>query len=393
MRSQRKRIQRYRGRDGLAFWVGRGVMTLLLCIAIGCGACAPTTSIIRTPTADATATAEARGLTVFAASGAIFALRASDGKLRWQYTAQGNLRRPAVVDGVLYTAIPSTSGNFVVAIDEGDRAERWQTAVSHPVADAPRVVDGTVYVSLTASNKDSTPFGAVYALRASDGMQLWCHRTGDPIVTSPVIANGVVYVNSYNGTISALRADQGTLLWRFRAVNLGAPVVAEGLVLAVAYQGSLYALRASDGQRVWRYGSSGDTGAFAVAGGVVYMTGVDASVSAIRVRDGSVVWHTHVNERLAFPVIAGELIVAGAANGDVVALRAGDGSPVWRSAVGPSTTVSAVVGDVAYGYTTIPGPLDLYPSADVFAIDVRDGSRLWTYHLQSPPSSGLTVAE
>ena len=53
----------------------------------------------------------------------------------------------------------------------------------------------------------------VYAV-ASDGTLMWCFRTREAIEGSPALANGVVYAACADGSLYALDARMGRLLWR-----------------------------------------------------------------------------------------------------------------------------------------------------------------------------------
>ncbi len=75
-------------------------------------------------------------------------------------------------------------------------------------------------------------------------------------LTSPVIACGRVFLASTNEHILyALQAETGKLLWQysFDARIDSAPTVYEGLVLTGCRDGSVVALRATDGSLVWRF--------------------------------------------------------------------------------------------------------------------------------------------
>jgi outer membrane protein assembly factor BamB len=128
-------------------------------VLAACGA-PPTTS----PVGAGTPSPAPAGPTVYLAAGSLYALHPSDGKQLWRYSAADNLATPAVAGGVIYT----DDGHGVLALGVSDRGLRWRRELGHLVSSAPTVVDGMVYVGL-GYPKDTTPFGAVCALRASDG--------------------------------------------------------------------------------------------------------------------------------------------------------------------------------------------------------------------------------
>ena len=65
----------------------------------------------------------------------------------------------------------------------------------------------------------------VYALQASDGTERWRYRTRSRIEWGPKLENGIVYAASADGSLFALDARLGRLLWR---TNLGGQIGPRG---------------------------------------------------------------------------------------------------------------------------------------------------------------------
>lgn len=62
---------------------------------------------------------------------------------------------------------------------------------------------------LTITAADNT----LFALQALNGTQRW-YYTADSYLGQPVVSNAIAYVASINGTVYAVRANDGSLLWR-----------------------------------------------------------------------------------------------------------------------------------------------------------------------------------
>jgi len=275
---------------------------LLLLLA----ACEPAVPIARPiPTASPTATPPGDARTVYVGADGVYALRPSDGALRWSYGV-GPHAAAWMAGTVAAGAVYATVDGVLVALDAHGTAVRWrQPAGDRSSWGTPLAAGGVVYTAF--AHAGDRYIDAVAALDASDGAVRWEFKTGGPIVAAPTYADGVVYVCSAGTDLYALRASDGAPLWRHRLVDapggaIGARAVeADGLVYvgAAVYVGQgdpknpvstwryyLTALRASDGAEVWRsqvsIGASGSVEEpVVVAGGRVY-----GSVGWGRVRAG-----------------------------------------------------------------------------------------------------------
>ncbi len=78
--------------------------------------------------------------------------------------------------------------------------------------------------------------GSLWALDASTGAVRWVQRVGSPLFGCATVSRGVVYAPSFDGTVRAFDARDGTPLWRarLRAGINSCPAVADGLLLVGA---------------------------------------------------------------------------------------------------------------------------------------------------------------
>jgi outer membrane protein assembly factor BamB len=129
--------------------------------------------------------------------------------------------------------------------------------------------------------------------------------------------------------VAALRARDGTLLWRVPTARLMSPLAVADGVLIVSF-GKLVGLRASDGATLWR--SSLEAGILALSQGVLYFADA-TNLSALRLVDGRTLWQTPVPSFPVGtpPVADGTSVYVGAGNGSVVALRAVTGAIRWTA--------------------------------------------------------------
>lgn len=216
--------------------------------------------------------------------------------------------------------------------------------------------------------------------------------TSSSQLVSITIAGGVAYAGA-DRVVSALRTNDGTLLWRSRidgAVG-DQPVVVDGVVYVTASTdttATLYALRARDGVQLWHYASNGPVAPVAldggtsvgpaiyapiVANGVVYVGVQGDKVLALRAGDGTLLWQfsDHLIG-LRPPHLVNGVVYVAAANdaqqGNVYALRASDGRLLWHYRTSTFLSETTVIDAAAY-VTSQDGVL--------IALRTSDGHQLW----------------
>lgn len=226
---------------------------------------------------------------------ALDALRASDGKLLWQYAASrvgAEVTLPVVVHGIAYIGASTPTSADVEALDTANGALLWRHRV------------GTTYVALSVEN-DVIYAGTrttLTALHTADGSVLWQQSLGTRLIWLTA-ADGVVYAITDDGYLSAKRESDGSTLWRYKtgeeATSVASPVVVGGMVYiailsssrATGNNGYVYALRASDGHLIWQYElGSNVIPALTVGQGKVYAMSRDGWLYALQASTGSVVW-------------------------------------------------------------------------------------------------------
>jgi eukaryotic-like serine/threonine-protein kinase len=86
-----------------------------------------------------------------------------------------------------------------------------------------------------------------YAIEAAKGRIAWKQDLGEPIVTTPIVSGGRVFVLTIGGSLFALNANSGDVLWRFDDIRtddgdvFSSPVLAAGRIYA-ASGGKLYCI-------------------------------------------------------------------------------------------------------------------------------------------------------
>jgi outer membrane protein assembly factor BamB len=147
------------------------------------------------------------------------------------------------------------------------------------------------------------PKGTVQALDAASGKLLWRREVKLALAGGPGVGGGLVLVGSADGDVLALDAATGKDRWRVRVNTeiLSAPVVGNGVVVLHTVDGHLYGLNAANGEQRWV---------------------TEQPVPRLTLRG------------MSAPVIAGELAVAGFDNGRLMAVTVGGGITAWDVALG-----------------------------------------------------------
>ncbi len=131
-----------------------------------------------------------------------------------------------------------------------DLKPAWESRLEAPLT-APVSADGRVYVA-------SVDTYSVHALDAQSGRQLWQFRTSGRVDSPPTIWSGRVLFGSADGWVYCLRADDGVLVWRYRAAPVDRLIVADGrLESAWPVHGSVLVLPGLDSQQGVVYASAG----------------------------------------------------------------------------------------------------------------------------------------
>jgi len=240
----------------------------------------------------------------------------------------------------------SLSWRFQVA----DRTEdlKPQEFSSPAVNPAPHPADSMLYVGSQA--------GTLFALSAATGEIIWKREVG-AVSSRPIIFRGRLYVGTDDGSMVCLEAFDGVENWRYstRGPVLQPPVVSDDLVLFSNEADHVYALDRETGTFRWQYKSEtpeeftlrGHAG-ISLDGELAFAGFSDGTLVALRAATGSVAWIKSLKGEAgrfvdvdATPVVLDERVYASSSGGGVYALDKTTGFIHWRlrlTGAGPITT-------------------------------------------------------
>jgi len=223
----------------------------------------------------------------------------------------------------------------------------------------------------------------VSALRASDGSLLWRRKLGD-FVFNPntdealAYANGVVFLSD-RANIYAVRASDGSQLWKATLPEDTSPVaVGDGMVYTLLWSDGagmqLVALDASTGAILWQSatltGGGNEPRAPLMGDGLVFAD-TGAAFYAMGASDGAFHWESGgAGGVSATPALVGDVVFD--ANDGIAAYKATTGDLVWSIPGLTPVGVSSVVADARAVY--------LFSNEWYYAYDLATGAQIWAVH-------------
>ncbi|MCM8730792.1 PQQ-binding-like beta-propeller repeat protein [Hephaestia sp. GCM10023244] len=250
---------------------------------------------------------------------------------------------PAVADGRVY-AIDVNAVVHAFSADNGALLWKRQIATGDQNASARfgggvSVDNGTLYAT--------DGLGDVVALKATDGTEVWRARPGGPLRGAPSIGNGNVYVLSQDNQLYALSQATGKIAWTESAslesqgvFGVAAPAVAQGSIVAGFSSGELNAYRYENGRTLWQDALSRTTISTSVSSladidadpvidrGRVYAVGQGGRMVAIQLDTGQRLWEQDF-AGIATPWVVGEWVFVVTDDARLIALSSGSGKIRW----------------------------------------------------------------
>ncbi len=289
-------------------------------------------------------------------------------------------------------------------------AEKWVFAANGPLAGAPAIAGGRVYLAAEE--------GRVLALNRDTGEILWEYVTGHPSGSAPAVAGDLVFFTLRPGRILALETAAGNLRWE-KVLNdpiLASPIIAEGTLYVGAGDNRLYALDAATGEERWTFASTDWIPAeIAYHDGSVVVSSLGGLLHVINAKTGRqrLVYETGRGRSSAGgPVIHGDLVYIGSYGGRLWAVdrhqwsRPWDGfllfwkttfyvwglsgsPPVQRGSVWAVDLGGRVTRTPAVAHGLVYGAND---EARVVALDAQTGDERWARNLDSVITAAPSVA-
>jgi outer membrane protein assembly factor BamB len=326
-------------------------------------------------------------------TGALSAMRSSDGHTLWKAQLGLFISAPVVSNGILYsTAIQSsgqgssaTRSKWVYALHTSDGSHVWKAQLpgEFGLTDEVVLVGGVLYIASNQFCFDACSAAYLFAVRATDGKLLWEQTiSGNLNISAPTVDHGVVFLSvptveiPYGGLreIMAYDAASGASLWS-RVTYLEDSyagshqfVAATGLV----YTGLAKPV-ASDPYRPDRW-------AYALAA-------LDGRTGATRWQVSTDLYpfiYAHDDQAL-YTQTQTATASGSVANQSLASYALSDGTRRWQTPTDPQAQVMGLVNGVLYeniDSITAGAP------ARMVALDTGNGMRRWQIQLAPAPGKG-----
>lgn len=236
---------------------------------------------------------------------------------RWQYTTESTLNlTPAASGDSVY--LPLATG-ALVALRASDGQLLWKSDMGGTFSAAPGADERGVYVATeSAQAEDGQTFyratGALYALSRKSGVTLWMHTLPRPIRGALAASATNIFAGAADGRLYAIDKETGEIKWlaQYSAPFASQPVLSEGRLYVGSEDGALLVLDEQTGQTLWRYQTRGAVrGPVAVTNQLVLFGSADGFVYAVEEQTGRIRWRTRTG--------AGVQSVAATPNGLIIA--------------------------------------------------------------------------
>jgi outer membrane protein assembly factor BamB len=255
------------------------------------------------------------------ATGTFYALRTTNGTVRWRKKFGAVASQPIVSGGLLYVG---TTTGLLVAMDAQTGVEKWHYQSRGPIEQSPVATSDTV---ICANEADQ-----VFAVDAVSGKFKWQFKSETPEEytlrghAGIALDGDLLYTGFSNGTMVALRKDNGSVAWSTslkgdaeRFVDVDAtPLVMGDKVYGTSSSGGVFALDKATGLVRWRIpfydvaqpSSTGNVGGIASDGKTLYVSVADLGTYAVDL-NGNIVWRVGARDggEPAAPVVWNDLLL------------------------------------------------------------------------------------
>lgn len=215
--------------------------------------------------------------------------------------------------------------------------------------------------------------GFVYCLNIANGTLDWRYPAINTTVvySTPAISGSHLYIGSSDGNLTCIDIKTGAPVWgtNLNGVVWSSPLVLNGLVFVGSNDRNLYCLNASNGVIVYSFPTLGPINSSpAYFDGTIYFS-TDNDVYALNATTGKELWHTFAASGSSSPALYNGRLYVGSSDGNISCLNAQTGGIEWKYATQDSVVTAPAL---AYGYLYV-GSED----TNIYCINASTGQKIW----------------
>ena len=252
--------------------------------------------------------------------------------------------RPVVGGGMVFVYDPT---GVVTAMSLSGGGRVWQQSVRPENERDTSAGGGVAYDH--GRTYVATAYGTVSALDASSGRVVWTKDIEAPARGAPTATGGKVFVVTQTNVVLALDAADGTELWSYRGIPetagllaAASPAVVGDTVVVPYTSGEVIAFDIAKGEPRWSEAVTASTRTYAVSslndisaspvvdGGVVFATSVAGETVANDLKTGERRWSQGVGSAHT-PVVSGNALFLVDLDDRAIALDRSTGEPLWAT--------------------------------------------------------------
>jgi serine/threonine protein kinase len=257
----------------------------------------------------------------------MWAVKLENGEQLWKFHTEGGIVSTPVVDSVNNNVLFGSEDHIFRAVDFRTGRINWSFETKGRIRSSGRLAHDHVFFG--------SDDGRLYALFGGNGRQLWEYEFAGPVRICPFVTNELVIAASDEGELVGLELS-GKRKWTSRvkrAVNSSPFVdVKENLCYFGSFDGTMYAIDASSGYVVWRFRTAGPIiSSPTVSDGLVYFGSTDGHFYAVSADSAKEKWKYKIDKPIvASPVVYGHSVYFGGTDGFFYCLEAKTGREQWK---------------------------------------------------------------
>ncbi len=318
-----------------------------------------------------------------AEKGALVALDAETGIVRWQYDPPERIWDRSYVSNGRYLFV-GVEGGKLVALDIETGMVQWEKELGIDTQVPALIADDILYVPTTfvgpGLSNDPNGIAYLFALSINDGSEQWLFKSDNYILQTPFLVGDNLYLAGLyddpepvdeggHTRLYALSATDGSIDWTYESED-GFPkgvYATETAVSFIGYQDFANGIDAKTGELLWRKDTGNWVPTLTGADNIIYFGSANTIVHALNMDDGDIVWQHNIEEGtfnyvLGAPIRTDDDLIFLSQHGNIMVLNAHDGSLRWQFPTGITSRTGLSIFDnwlyigdqdgIIYAYTS-----------------------------------------